>query len=765
MTADIRVILRPEGVKDVINGMRQIRKESEALRRDTSSIADPFSRRGGFVNLFDKADAPAKKLGLTLDSIYLSATRLVPALGFAGAVSGMVSLGRNALKTASEVQDLNEQFRTTAEEITTLQFLARTNGSTNEDLERGLAGLAKSQRELAAGAEDTVAAYADLGLTARDFQGLNLAQSFELIAQRLQEIDPTRLNLDAVLGRNARRLIPSLNKLATEGFAKVREEGERLGAVLSGRSVNQTKQFSDQIESAGEALSGFGNTVTSNASVLGGPFVSGFERAIRTVTALLRLDIIGALRAQLGPVLRLFGQVEELPGTGQGGKPPPVDEAAQRQIIEANRKRSAETIKSLEEEGKVRDQLAAASIEHERAIAEARTVGNRDQIRAAQESLAAETQAQQKRLELATSSNRVAQNLVEVRYQTELQLARQSSASDAGFAARRVDIDRRAAQDRMKIAQGYYAELQRLESEALAQFRSAKEAQKTLENELLGIRRSADEMKFEGSIAGAGPVTQSIERERRALKQIQELRDAAARQDIERARQLRADIESQARTIGGLDTVGAGDVAQRVLSQANAIFEPLLQKQIEIEKQREASAKKSLADIQTQIQTVEQAINRLQERQVDLKLGIDTPSMQNLIQQIQSELRKTPFQIAVQATVSGSGSVPGFAHGGLLGGSSPSPRADNLLFRGTAGEFMQPVRAVQHYGLDFMESIRNLDFPRFADGGLLGGGGSAGSGPSDRMELSINIGGRRIGSVFGARDTVSQLASALQEVG
>jgi hypothetical protein len=771
-TPDIRVILQPDGVKDVIAGLRSIRRESQALRRDTAAIADPFSRRGGFVGLFDKAEPAANRLGGALGGILGTAQRLVPVLGFAGAATGLISLGRNALQTASQVGDLNEQFGTTSEELTTLQFLARTNGANNEILERGLAGLAKSQRELAAGTEDVVAAYADLGLTAKDFQGLNLAQSFELVAKSIDGIDPTKLDLDSVLGRNARRLIPSLNKLASEGLAGVRIEGERVGAVLDSKTTSAVKRLGDQLQRSKELVSGLANDLLSF-------FAPAAEKAAAAFNA-----VYGSARAQAAAILsgdfkraieiqkEFYAELRNI----DAGKPTAVqrqlsDEeagAVQRQIITASRKRSEEQFKLLSEENKRRTELAAASIEREKEVAIARTAGSQNQIEASQQVLAAETSALRQRVELAKSTARTEIEIVDARHQAELQLARQASAADAGFTARRVEIDRRSAQDRAKIAQAYYAELQRLESVALSQFKASKEAQKSIENELLNIRKSADEFAFENKIAGEGPISQSIDREKRALEQIKQLREAAGKQDVERARQLRADIEAQARTIAGLDAVGASDVAQRVLTEANAVFQPLLQKQLEIEQQREANSKKALTDIQTQIKTVEQEINRLQANPLNLQVAVDNAAMQSLVRSIQEQLGRTPFQIAVQPVVGASaGSVPGLAEGGPLGGYSPSPKADNLLFAGTAGEYMQPVAAVRHYGVGFMESIRNLDFPRFADGGLLGGGGGSSGAPGatgDRMELSLTIGGKRIGSVFGPRDTVRGLADALQEL-
>lgn len=57
-------------------------------------------------------------------------------------------------------------------------------------------------------------------------------------------------------------------------------------------------------------------------------------------------------------------------------------------------------------------------------------------------------------------------------------------------------------------------------------------------------------------------------------------------------------------------------------------------------------------------------------------------------------------------------SAQSLAEGGIVQGISPYPKADDKLIGATAGEFMQPVKAVKHYGVQAMEAIRNLSIPR-----------------------------------------------------
>jgi hypothetical protein len=66
------------------------------------------------------------------------------------------------------------------------------------------------------------------------------------------------------------------------------------------------------------------------------------------------------------------------------------------------------------------------------------------------------------------------------------------------------------------------------------------------------------------------------------------------------------------------------------------------------------------------------------------------------------------------------------AAGGPVLGYSPHDKADNIPAWLTANEFVQPVSAVDYYGVEFMEALRRRRIPRellgFAEGGLVGFG-------------------------------------------
>jgi len=67
---------------------------------------------------------------------------------------------------------------------------------------------------------------------------------------------------------------------------------------------------------------------------------------------------------------------------------------------------------------------------------------------------------------------------------------------------------------------------------------------------------------------------------------------------------------------------------------------------------------------------------------------------------------------AVMGMFAEGGQVQALASGGSVRGWSPHSRADNIPIWATAGEFMQPVRAVRYYGFPFMEAVRTLRIPK-----------------------------------------------------
>lgn len=65
--------------------------------------------------------------------------------------------------------------------------------------------------------------------------------------------------------------------------------------------------------------------------------------------------------------------------------------------------------------------------------------------------------------------------------------------------------------------------------------------------------------------------------------------------------------------------------------------------------------------------------------------------------------------------------LPARAYGGPLPGTAPHDRADNVIYRGTPGEWVIQRQAVRYWGPDFIAAINSMRMPKFAYGGEIGG--------------------------------------------
>lgn len=120
----------------------------------------------------------------------------------------------------------------------------------------------------------------------------------------------------------------------------------------------------------------------------------------------------------------------------------------------------------------------------------------------------------------------------------------------------------------------------------------------------------------------------------------------------------------------------------------------------------------------------------------DMALGMLDWLAQLIIKQmIFNAVKAMGFGAADGGFIGNDGPTQKLASGGKVAGFSPNDRADNVPIWATAGEFMQPVRAVRYYGLAFMEAIRTMSLPRSEALALVRGFGARSAMPSFRLAM------------------------------
>lgn len=131
------------------------------------------------------------------------------------------------------------------------------------------------------------------------------------------------------------------------------------------------------------------------------------------------------------------------------------------------------------------------------------------------------------------------------------------------------------------------------------------------------------------------------------------------------------------------------------------------------------------------------------------------------------QLLQALIDLSVQSVPTiNTANLQGAATGGLIRGVG-TPTSDSNLIWASVNEFMQPARAVEHYGLSFMEAVRTLQFPRdlwkgaraafsppsggFAQGGLVKS--------SNLRPIVLNIAGK--GSFAGTINAPEEIVATL----
>jgi hypothetical protein len=827
---EIRVKLTPEGVAEVAAALRQIQLQAGAASAKTSLAM------GG------------------MNSALQNLKTLLPALGLAAAVAGVIALGRNALNSASQIYLMGQRIGASAQNFSVLAFAAKTADVSQEQLQTGLSRLVNSLRELRTGIGASVDAFDQLGLSGKDFAGLDTVQAFDLIAQRLSKITDegkrSELTLQLFGTRGGAVLVPLLNKIATEGFGKLEEAAKRAGVLVPdavAAAANQTKdsmalmgqrvdglalsflegllpsvqqtmdEFEKSVDGKGTAtMKDFGvwsGNVLRNMinlflvilplgrAVFGG-IADGFAALVVASQQVLKGDFSGAiqtykdraveasktLKTSWGEASAAFDNAVahandkapvieakvRIKSAGAGGDLANVVQDAQQQLAALVKKAGDTEIKTLVEVSKRREEMVGKEVAYQKALVEARLAGSKDQINASKLITQVELNGIADRVRAATAGYTVETTLNLTKFEAASRLIDKQTGDTKRGSQLQEALFRDTVKSQIGIAQGYYGDLQKLGSEYLARYKAAQESIVALDKEIAGNRASGEKIFRDLRLGTLTEVQRQDAQINQADQEMAQLRAAVAAGDLDKARQLRGDITSIATDIARASNAPGGQAAainlgERIFNEANQLLEVALLRQKANETSNAVTAQKGIISAQQQIDAIKKALDTLNQQEVAIKVGVKDEALQALVSQIGDFLAKNPFSIAVQpvvaATGSDSGSIPAFASGGLVPGISLHARADDKIIRATAGEFMQPVRAVSYYGSAFMESIRRLELPRYASGGPIGGGSAAGApGSAGKMELAININRKGIGSVFGPRDTVVALADALREI-
>lgn len=296
----------------------------------------------------------------------------------------------------------------------------------------------------------------------------------------------------------------------------------------------------------------------------------------------------------------------------------------------------------------------------------------------------------------------------------------------------------------LKLNKDYYKALQDAANAYLQQRKSAADKLKEIEEKRTSLQGKAEDRAFERSLEGYDPSSQAFDIEQRLKDSIKKAQESIGTKDeafqfapnIERATKL-ADlyVEKLAQAqqnLGYINQRELEDERDRLTKLIGAVQLKQLDQQEKDAREAEKQATKNYEDTKAKLNELQGKINDIIQTKIELQVDVNDKSIEKSIAKIKNAFENITVTLNTIVTTtqkpvpteSASSSVvitsppAQKAEGGIIPGTSVTGKEDNFLSWLTPGEFVHPVRAVKHYGAEFMESIRSLRFPRYNDGGL-----------------------------------------------
>jgi hypothetical protein len=301
--SDVRIRLSAEGVADVVGALKKLQTEAAITAQKS---------KAGFAGL---------------NSVLGLSQGLLANLGVAVGVGAFVALANSAAESAHQLENAAEAIGTTTERLVGLQTAAQLGGVDADRLTESLGRLTKKVDDFRSGSAAASAPFNRLRLSVKDFDGLDTAQQFDLVAKAIAKVPDAgqraALTID-ILGRRGARLVPVMNQLARGGGLEgTIEQARKLGLILSeqiianaARAAAEIKLTSSSVRSlATEFISGLAPAADQTFRILTAGFKDGqqganaFGEAMGGILRILNLvlslalelvDVIGTLVTEIG---------------------------------------------------------------------------------------------------------------------------------------------------------------------------------------------------------------------------------------------------------------------------------------------------------------------------------------------------------------------------------------------------------------------------------------------------------------------------------
>jgi hypothetical protein len=165
-------------------------------------------------------------------------------------VGSLVSIGKEAIRMGSELQDASEKFGVSASELMKLQIVAKMSGVDMTGVGTAIKFMSKAIADAVDPTSKQAFALKAIGVSLKDLQGKSPIDQFMALADAFKQLEKdenyTRAAL-ALFGKAGTDIIPVLSK-GSEEIKRMSAEFVKLGAVLSDIDIAKLDEYGDAID-------------------------------------------------------------------------------------------------------------------------------------------------------------------------------------------------------------------------------------------------------------------------------------------------------------------------------------------------------------------------------------------------------------------------------------------------------------------------------------------------------------------------------------
>jgi hypothetical protein len=198
--------------------------------------------------------------------------QVLGALGVGISLGGLISFFKEVADKTGKIQDLSERLGASTDALQAFSYASQQAGATTEQATAAWDKAKRAVDSLVAGEATAAKMFGRIGLSAKDFIGLNMDQSLERIASGYRANEGAAGAYEAVTDILGSKTAPRLNtvllQLGAEGFQAFIDQAQKAGHLIGGETIKAVDTFGDALEREKGRLNTWGANAAGVAIVL-----------------------------------------------------------------------------------------------------------------------------------------------------------------------------------------------------------------------------------------------------------------------------------------------------------------------------------------------------------------------------------------------------------------------------------------------------------------------------------------------------------------